>query len=220
LYNRAAPRRDAWKKGELMTANAGDSASQLIDRLVNDAQFRDSLEAAPTLHAKAQVVRAAGYGDVSLDAIQAAVRKQLAALGAVVQVDPERAKRVEELFLKAATDQELQQALQAAATPEAKREVLAQAGYGDITLDDLRAAAADLAQREELSDEELQLVSGGVTGPYGDSTAAAVIPGAITMGAALGSMAGPAGTVVGSAVGLLAGTIIAAVQVAPPPSEW
>ena len=106
---------------------------------------------------------AAGYGDLSVDAIQVALKERLAAVGAGAQVDPERVKRTEELFIKAATDQELQQAPQAAATPEAKREVLAQAGYGDITVDDLRAAAAELAQREALSDEKLELVAGGLT---------------------------------------------------------
>ncbi len=74
--------------------------------------------------------------------------------------DSARTKRVEELFAKAASDQELQQALQAAATPEAKRAVLVQAGYGDITLDDLKAHAANLAQSDELSDEDLDLVVG------------------------------------------------------------
>jgi predicted ribosomally synthesized peptide with nif11-like leader len=208
-----------------MSANPADSASQLIDRLVNDAQFRESLDAAPTLHAKAQVVRAAGYGDVSLDAIQAAVRKQLAAMGAGVQVDPERANRTEELFLKAATDQELQQALQAATTPEAKRDVLAQAGYGDITLDDLRAAAADLAQREELSDAELELVSGGAS--YWEETGK-VYGGGIVTGAAIGGTigafaGGPAGAAAGAAIGATVGIIggtINAIATAPPPSDW
>ena len=128
-----------------MAKDTADSASQLVDRLVNDAQFRDTVVAAPTAHEKAQLIRAAGYGDVSMDAIQEAVKEQLRPMGAGVQVDPERVKRVEALFLKAATDQGLQQALQAAATPEAQREVLAQAGYGDITVDDLRAAAAELS---------------------------------------------------------------------------
>jgi len=203
-----------------MTANPAGSASQLVDRLVNDAQFRESLEAAPTLHDKGQVVRAAGYGDVSVAGIQEAAKKQLAAMGAGVQVDPERAKRVEELFVKAITDQELQQALQAATTPEAKRAVLAQAGYGDITLDDLRAAAADLAQREELSDDELEAVAGGWNQEAGNA-AVASIPMAITMGAALGSIGGPVGQVAGTAAGLIVGVAAAIIAFEPPPpSEW
>ena len=111
-----------------MAENTADSARQLVDRLVNDAQFRETVTAAPTLHDKAQEVRAAGYGDVSLDAIREAMKERATALGAGIQVAPERVKRTEELFLKAATDKELQQALQAAATPDAAREVLAQAG--------------------------------------------------------------------------------------------
>jgi predicted ribosomally synthesized peptide with nif11-like leader len=204
-----------------MSANPADSASQLVDRLVNDAQFRESVTAAPTLHDQAEVIRAAGYGDVSLEAIQTAVKEQAAALGAGVQVDPARVKRVEELFLKAATDKELQQALQAAATPEAKGEVLAQAGYDDITLDDLRAAAADLAQREELSDAELELVSGG-----SDDTGVIVgtFAGAAATGAAFGAFAGgPAGAAVGAVVGAAVwGTVlgIKVLQEAPPPSQW
>src|SRR4051812_27320410 len=145
-----------------MAKDTTDSASQLVDRLVNDAQFRESVAAAPTVHDKTQVVMTAGYGDLSVDAIQVALKERLAAVGAGAQGDPERVQRTEELFIKAATDQELQQALQATATPEAKREVQAQAGYGDLTVDDLRAGAAELAQREEMSDEELELVARGV----------------------------------------------------------
>jgi predicted ribosomally synthesized peptide with nif11-like leader len=204
-----------------MAENTAGSASQLVDRLANDAQFRESLEAAPALHDKAQVIRAAGYGDLSLDAIQAALKERLAAVGAGVQVDPARVKRVEELFLKAATDQELQQALQAAATPEAKRDVLAQAGYGDITLDDLRAAAADLAQREALSDEELELVSGGTGAPNNPTeylVAGIAVGGA---GAIIGTfVGGPVGAGVGFVVGAAIGVIGNAINDAPPPSDW
>jgi predicted ribosomally synthesized peptide with nif11-like leader len=206
-----------------MAENTADSARQLVDRLVNDAQFRDSVTAAPTAHDRAQLIRAAGYGDLSLDAIREAAKEQAAALGAGVQVDPARVKRVEELFLKAATDQELQQALQAAATPEAKRDVLAQAGYGDLTLDDLRAAAADLAQREELSDEELDLVAGGASQAealWGVGTFA----GLGLAGAGIGFVvAGPAGALVGAIAGLCAGAPIAIASVTldvPPPSDW
>jgi predicted ribosomally synthesized peptide with nif11-like leader len=214
-----------------MSANPADSATQLVERLVNDAQFRETVVAAPTLHAKAQVVKAAGYGDVSVEAIQTAMKEQLAALGAGVQVDPERVKRVEALFLKANTDKELQQALQGAPTPEAQREVLAQAGYGDITGDDLRAAAADLAQREELSgeelsDEELDLVSGGA---FGDTVLNGINQGAAT-GIAIGScipapvgnfaMIGCAiGTVLGAASGAYSATT-SAIDSVPPPSQW
>jgi len=200
-----------------MARDTANTASQFIDRLENDAQFQASLEAAPTLHDKAQVVRAAGYGDVNLDAIEEALKQRLAAVGTGVQVDPARVKRVEELFLKIGTDQELLQALQSAATPEAKRDVLAQAGYGDITLNDLRAAAADLAQREELSDEELELVSGGATSAQSGEAYGAfgtcVIAGG-TAGAAFGGVGGGVGLLVGVAVG-----IAAAVEISPP-SQW
>ena len=204
-----------------MARDTANTASQFIDRLANDAQFRDTVAAAPTLHAKAELIRAAGYGDLSLDAIREAVKEQAAALGAGVQVDPARVKRVEELFLKIGTDQELLQALQSAATPEAKRDVLAQAGYGDITLNDLRAAAADLAQREELSDEELELVAGGVS-----AGGAALITdgGMIVAGALIGlAVGGPAGALIGGTVGLFVGLFTAgAVLIAdpPPPSDW
>src|SRR4051794_3712099 len=128
--------------GIAMATNTADRASALVDRWTNDAQFRESVEAAPTLHDKAETIKAAGHGDLSLDELHTTIKDKLIAVGAGVQVDPARAQRAEELFFKAATDHELQQALQAAATPEAKREVLAQAGYGDITADDLRAGAA------------------------------------------------------------------------------
>ncbi len=161
------------------------------------------------------MIRAAGYGDVSLDSVRAALKERLAAMGAGVHVDPERAKGAEELFLKAVTDQELRQALQAAATPEAKRDVLAQAGYGDLTLDDLRAAAAHLAQREELSDEELELVSGGTVA----LEPGAVLGTAVGAGAFVGAAGGPVGAAVGALVGL--GLSMLAVQAyAPPPSQW
>jgi predicted ribosomally synthesized peptide with nif11-like leader len=207
-----------------LSANTADSASQLAERLVNDAQFRETIEAAPTLHDKAQVIRAAGYGDLSLDEIREALKERLAAVGAGVQLDPARVKRVEELFLKATSDQELQQALQAAATPEAKREVLAQAGYGDITLDDLRAAAADLAQREELSDAELELVSGGMS--YAEQVGAGYA-GGIAFGASagflIGMVGGPPGAAIGAAIGAGIGIIVGtinAIATAPPPSQW
>jgi predicted ribosomally synthesized peptide with nif11-like leader len=201
-----------------------DTASQLIDRLENDAQFRESVTAAPTPHAKAQVIIAAGYGDISLDAIQAVMKERATALGAGVQVDPERVKRAEELFFKAATDQGLQQALQAATTPEAKRAVLAQAGYGDITLDDLRAAGADLARREELSDQELEFVSGGSFDTPAEVYGAAFgVYGMAFAGAAIGAaVGGPVGMAVGFFGGGLAalGTVMATNFAAPPPSEW
>src|SRR5262249_34869067 len=120
-YTRTAHRAVAGRKGKHMAKDTADSASQLVDRLINDAQFRETVTAAPTAHARAEMVRADGYGDVSLDAIQEAVKERLTAVGAGGQADPERAKRAEELFLKAASDQELQQALQAAGTPEATR---------------------------------------------------------------------------------------------------
>jgi predicted ribosomally synthesized peptide with nif11-like leader len=212
-----------------MAENTADSASQLVDRLVNDAQFRESLEAAPTLHDKAQLIKAAGYGDVNVDDVRAALKEQLRDFGAGAQVDPERTKRVEELYHKLTTDKALQQALLAAATPEAARDVLAQAGYGDITLEDVRATAADLAQREELSDEELELVSGGLelslsTDPEPSTAsgkfAAEYVPAGMAMGAALGSIAGPVGTVVGTTVGMFVGLGTAIAQAAPPVSEW
>lgn len=199
-----------------------DSASQLVDRLVTDAQFRQSLDAAPSLHAKAEVVRAAGFGDVNLEAVQEAAKQQLTAMGAGVQVDPARARRVEELFHKTATDRELQQALQAASTPEATRDVLAQAGYGDITLDDLRAAAADIAQREELTDEELDLVAGGTFLNTSTENWAESIPMAGLAGARLGAAFGPQGAGVGAIVGIglaVVGTIVSAID-PPPPSDW
>ncbi len=142
----------------------------------------------------------AGFGDLTLDDLKAAAA--------------DIAQR-EELIVKIGTDQELQQALQSATTPEAKRDVLAQAGYGDITLDDIRAAAADLANREELSDEELEMVSGGsdkgmeAYGAFGSC----VIAGG-TAGAAFGGVGGGVGLLVGVAVG-----IAAAVEISPP-SDW
>jgi predicted ribosomally synthesized peptide with nif11-like leader len=204
-----------------VAVNIPDSARRFVDRMMNDAQFRESIDAAPTLHAKGQVLKAAGYGDVSLEAIQEAAKEQAAALGAGVQVDPARVQRVEELFSKAATDQELQQALQGAVTPEAQRAVLAQAGYGDITEDDLRAAAADLAQREELSDSELEAVSGGFITPEDLLTTSGGLAGRIAAGAVLGTMMGGP---VGGAVGMIAGAgyniVDEVIKAIPAPSDW
>ena len=64
-----------------MAENAADSARQLVDRLANDAQFRESVKAAPTRHDKAQVIMAAGYGDARLDAIQEAFKERATAEG-------------------------------------------------------------------------------------------------------------------------------------------
>jgi predicted ribosomally synthesized peptide with nif11-like leader len=204
-----------------VAVNIPDSARRFVDRMMNDAQFRESIDAAPTLHAKGQVLKAAGYGDVSLEAIQEAAKEQAAALGAGVQVDPARVQRVEELFSKAATDQELQQALQGAVTPEAQRAVLAQAGYGDITEDDLRAAAADLAQREELSDSELEAVSGGFITPENLATVTGGIEMKIIAGAVLGTMMGGP---IGGAVGMIAGAgyniVDEVIKAIPAPSDW
>jgi predicted ribosomally synthesized peptide with nif11-like leader len=206
-----------------MAKDTADSASQLVDRMVNDAQFRESVEAAPTVQDKAQVIKAAGYGDVNLDDVRVAVKEQLRAFGAGVQVDPERVKRVEELYFKAASDQNLLQALVAAPTPEAKREVLEQAGYGDITLDDLRATATDLAQREELSDKELEQVSGGISdwgiGRFATSGTTAAM-GATSI--ALATMYGTSATlgIVGLGIGLVGVAITAAIEFTPPVSQW
>ena len=200
-----------------MAKSTVDSTSEFLDRLMNDAQFRESLEAAPTQHDKGQLIVAAGYNNVNADALRVALKDQLAAVGAGVKVDPARAKRAEELFAKAGTDKELQQALQAAATPEAKREVLTKAGYGDVTLEDLKAAAADLAQREELSDDELEMVSGGNTDSM-NAWLGAALP-IMTTGAGIGfAVGGPIGAGVGIAVGLVS-TIVASIY-APPISDW
>src|SRR5262245_54168070 len=207
-----------------MATNKSDSASQLVERLVQDAQCRESPEAAPTPHDKGQLLKAAGYGDISLDAIQAALKEQLVALSAGVQVNPARVKRTEELFLKAATDQQLQQALQTAATPEAKREALAKAGYGDITLDDLKAAAANLAQREELSDAELEHVSGGAFDLGTALSGLGSLTGSAQKGGGLGSLVDPTyGPLIGAAVGLgtsLLGAATTAITTAPKASDW
>src|SRR5262249_47695054 len=200
-----------------------DSAKQLVDRLMNDAQFRDSLETAPTLHDKGKVLEAAGYGDVNAEEIQAAVKEQLRAMSAGVQVDPARVKRVEEMFLKVATDEALQQALQSAATPEAARDVMAKAGYGDITLDDLKAAAAAIAQREELSDQELELVSGGSVAPgISDYGLGRMVAGGTTIvTAATGlAMGGPPGLAVGLGIAAIGMGITALEEWAPPISKW
>ena len=119
-----------------------------------------------------------------------------------------------------ATDPALSQALQAAATPEAKREVLAQAGYGDITLDDLRAGAARIGEREELSDEELELVSGG-----GEISQEAWLGSAMPMAAAGGGLGfavgGPPVQRSGALVGFTAAFVGAfAIPDPPPPSQW
>jgi len=203
-----------------MAKETADSASQLVDRLVNDAQFRETVAAAPTLHDKAQVITAAGYGNVNLHEIQEAVKERLTAVGAGVQVDPERAKRAEELFFKAAYDKELQQALQAAATPEAKHDVMAKAGYGDITVEDLRAAAARMSQREELTDVELEIVSVG-----GAESAPAWLGSLMPVMAASGGLGFAVGGPIGAGVGVLLGMTMCfvgafAIPDPPPPSDW
>jgi len=203
-----------------MATNTVDSTREFLDRLMNDAQFRESVEAAPTLHDRGQVLLAAGYRDINMETFQEAVKQQAAALGAGVQVDPERVKRVEALFVKAATDPELQQALQAAATTEAKRDVLAQAGYGDITLDDLKAAAADLAQREELTDAELEQVSGGAVSEGSIWAFLAGVGGGAAIGFAVG---GPPGAAVGGLLGLIpgvGGALACEFLKVPGPSDW
>ena len=77
---------------------------------------------------------------------------------------------------------------------------------------------------EELSDEELELVSGGAwsdleTFDVAAGNMALGIGGGAAIGAAVG---GPAGALVGAFVGLAvsAGASFAIVDLVPPPSQW
>jgi predicted ribosomally synthesized peptide with nif11-like leader len=68
---------------------------------------------------------------------------------------------------------ELRSRLASAPTPEARKRIITEAGFGDVTADDLRALSADefgerkvLGSLGELSDAELESVSGGETAAW------------------------------------------------------
>jgi predicted ribosomally synthesized peptide with nif11-like leader len=63
------------------------------------------------------------------------------------------------LLHKVAIDSEFREKLQGAHGPE-KRAVLESYGFGDVTNDEIKAAAANFS-KSELSDEELEAVAGG-----------------------------------------------------------
>jgi len=62
-------------------------------------------------------------------------------------------------YERVTSDQRFRARLEAAATPEEKRRIVAEAGY-DVSGDDL-STIRNLAGMSELSDEELEGVSGG-----------------------------------------------------------
>jgi predicted ribosomally synthesized peptide with nif11-like leader len=66
-----------------------------------------------------------------------------------------------QLLDRMSTDEEFRNSVTSAPTVEAKKEILTEAGFGDVTPIDVEAAGANFGH--ELSDAELEAVAGGRT---------------------------------------------------------
>jgi predicted ribosomally synthesized peptide with nif11-like leader len=82
--------------------------------------------------------------------------------------------RAKELLKTLGTDVTLRQKLESASTPEGRRKVINDAGYSDVTKEDLQAAVAEVGGTTELSDAELEAVAGGATTAWLSYVTAAV----------------------------------------------
>jgi predicted ribosomally synthesized peptide with nif11-like leader len=80
------------------------------------------------------------------------------------------------LIERMSTDVDFRAKVAAAPTPEAKRAILDEAGYGGVDEADVRGAAPEL---KELSDAELEAVAGGRTVEWVSATA--TVTGAVTI---------------------------------------
>jgi predicted ribosomally synthesized peptide with nif11-like leader len=69
------------------------------------------------------------------------------------------AASAKDLIKKMTSDAAFRQSLEAASTKEARKAILAKAGFGDVTKDDVRAVAK--AEGTELTDADLESVAGG-----------------------------------------------------------
>jgi predicted ribosomally synthesized peptide with nif11-like leader len=69
--------------------------------------------------------------------------------------------RAEEFISAAQNDPELRSQINSATTPEEGTKVLSDAGYGDVSISDLKSEVASDNASGELSDEELGAASGG-----------------------------------------------------------
>ena len=93
--------------------------------------------------------------------------------------------RAKELVEKISEDESLRKGLASADTYESRRALIDGAGFGDVTLDDMREIQAAVVRNEELSDAELEAVAGGSTAAWTlviATTIGATIVGAATVG--------------------------------------
>ncbi len=68
------------------------------------------------------------------------------------------ASKAKELIKKMATDKAFRQSVERASSKEERRKILAQHGFGDVSLSDVRAVAR--AEDAQFSDEQLLAVAG------------------------------------------------------------
>jgi predicted ribosomally synthesized peptide with nif11-like leader len=88
------------------------------------------------------------------------------------------------LFERVSSDEAFKSRLEAAATPEDKRRIVAEAGF-DVSPEDL-PSLRDLAGVEELSDEDLEKVAGGTGTNTGAGSAIGVV---VVIGAVAAALA-------------------------------
>ena len=178
-------------------------AREFIQKVQGDPQLLQKVTAAPTLEEKGEIAAQAGFPDLTLNGIQAAATEMTGG-----QATPEGTRRARELLKQLGNDPDLARRMEQATTLEAKQQVLQDTGYGDVTVADFKAVTDSVTQAvqsgEELSDEDLELVSGGLW----TSTMSAIgktITMTVSAGSTIGAIGGPKGAAVGAAVGLAAG---------------